>query len=75
MTELREQAIERIRALPPQTQDVVASVLLRLAGDEGPVHQVTPDEEADLAAADADIARGELGTDEQVRAVWARRGS
>ncbi len=74
MTELLEQAIERVRALPPETQDDFARVLLRLAGDDEPVYQLTPEEEADLAAADAEIARGELATDEQVRAVWAKHG-
>ena len=75
MTELLEHAIQRVRALPDETQDDFARVLLRLAGDAGPVYQLTPEEEADLDAADEEIERGELATDEQVRAVFAKFGS
>jgi hypothetical protein len=33
---------------------------------------LTPEEEAGLAEADAEIERGELATDEEVRAMWAK---
>jgi hypothetical protein len=33
---------------------------------------LTPDEDADLAEADAEIARGELATDDQVRTIWTK---
>lgn len=72
MTELLERAIERVRALPPETQDDLARVLLQLTGEEQPLYQLTAEEEADLIAADVEIARGEFATDEQVRAVWAK---
>lgn len=74
MTELLELAIERVRALPPKEQDDVARVLLQMTGEEQPVYQLTPDENADLANADAEIERGELATDEEVHAFWARHG-
>jgi hypothetical protein len=45
---------------------------LAFAGIEQPPIQLTPEEEADLAEADAEIARGELSTDEEVRAIWAK---
>ena len=35
---------------------------------ETPVIQLTPEEDADLAAAEEEVARGELATDEQMRA-------
>lgn len=72
MTDLLEQVIERVRALPPETQDDLARVLLRLTGEDAPVYRLTPEEEADLAAADEEIARGDLATDDEVRAVFAR---
>jgi hypothetical protein len=72
MTELLEQAIERVRALPPETQDDFARVLLRLAGEDEAIHQLTPDEEADLAAADAEIARGEFASEAEVEAVFSK---
>ena len=72
MTELLEQAIERVRALPPETQDDFARVLLRLAGEGGPIYQLTLEEAADLADADAEIARGEFATDAEAAAVFSK---
>lgn len=72
MTELLEQAIERVRALPPEAQDDFARVLLRLTGEDGPIYQLTPEEEADLAAADAEIARGDLADEAEVQAVFSK---
>lgn len=72
MTKLLQQAMKRVRALSPEAQDDLARVLLRLTGEDGPVYQLTPEEEADLADADAEIARGGLATDEEVRSVFAR---
>jgi hypothetical protein len=74
MTELLEIAIERARALSPEMQDDLARILLRLAGEEEQIYQLTSEEEADLIAADDEIARGEFATDEEVQAVFARHG-
>ena len=75
MTQLLDQAFERVRALPPETQDEYARVLLRLAGDdEGDVYQLTPEEEASLAKSLAQAERGEFASDEEVEAVWAKHG-
>jgi hypothetical protein len=41
-------------------------------GIEQPAILLTPQEIADLAEADAEIARGELATDEDVRATWSK---
>lgn len=72
MTELLEQAVERVRTLPPDQQDEFARVLLRLTGDDEPVYQLTPEEEASLAKSLEEAERGEFATDEQVRAIWAK---
>ncbi len=48
-------------------------LLLQLAGEEQPVIQLTAEERADLTDADAEIARGEFATDEQVRSMLAKR--
>jgi hypothetical protein len=72
MTELLEHAVETVRALPPAMQDELARVLLQLAGEEQPVIQLTAEEDADLAAADEEIARGEFATDEEMSAIWAK---
>jgi hypothetical protein len=71
MTKLLDQALEAARSLPPDAQDNIARVVLRLAGadDESPA-QLTPEEQAAIVASKAAAARGEFATDEQVRAVW-----
>jgi hypothetical protein len=70
MTKLLEQAVETVRGLPADVQDDLARTLLRLAGEDQPVICLTPEERADLAAADAEIARGELATDADIAALW-----
>jgi hypothetical protein len=52
-------------------QDEAARLLLAFAGIEQPPIPLTPDEDTDLAEADAEIARGELATDDQVHAMLA----
>jgi hypothetical protein len=74
MTELLEHAVETVRTLPPETQDAVARFLLQFVRDDEPAIRLTPEEEADLAAADEEIARGEFATDEEVSAIWAKHG-
>ena len=74
MTRLLEQAIETVSALPEDVQDELARILLQFAGVEQPPYVLTPEEEADLAEADAEVLRGEFATDEEVRAMWAKHG-
>jgi hypothetical protein len=74
MTELLERAIARVRALPEAMQDDAARMLLRYAGEDEPFYRLTPEEEADLAASDAEVARGDFATDDDMRAIWAKHG-
>lgn len=72
MTDLLDRAIARMHALPPEMQDEAARLLLLFAGEGEPVIQLTPEEETDLHEADAEIARGEFATEEEVEAVRAK---
>ena len=75
MTKLLDQAVEAARNLPPDAQDDIAHVVLRLAGaDDEPPVPLTPDEQAAITTSKAAAARGEFATDEEVRAVWAKHG-
>jgi hypothetical protein len=75
MTKLLDQAVEAARSLPPDAQDDIAHVVLRLTGaDDEPPVPLTPDEQAAITASKAAAARGEFATEEQVRAVWAKHG-
>ena len=72
MTKLFEQAVETVRGLPPEIQDELARMLLQLAGEDQPLFQLSPEEEASLDESLAQADRGEFATDEQVRAIWAK---
>jgi hypothetical protein len=75
MTELLERAIARVRALPDAMQDDAARMLLVFAGDGAKtVYHLTPEEEAEQDAADAEEARGDYASDEEIRAIWAKHG-
>jgi hypothetical protein len=75
MTKLLDRALKVARSLPPETQDDIARVVLRLSGadDEAPL-PLTPEEQAAIAASKSAARRGEFATDEQVRAAWAKHG-
>jgi hypothetical protein len=74
MTRLLEEAFSTVANLPDAEQDELARVMLQLAGVNQPPLQLTPEEEADLAEADAEIARGDLASPEEVQAMWAKHG-
>jgi hypothetical protein len=74
MTRLLEEAFCTVAALPDARQDELARVMLQLAGVDQPPIQLTSEEDADRAEAEAEIERGELATAEEVRAMWAKHG-
>ncbi len=74
MTELLDRAIARVRMLPSETQDELAGVLLRLAGEDEPVYRINPEEEASFVNSRAQAARRDFASDEQIRAIWAKHG-
>jgi hypothetical protein len=76
MTKLLDRALEATRSLPPDAQDDIARVILRLAGtdDEASPVPLSREERAAVEASKAAAARGEYATDEQVRVVWRKHG-
>jgi FAD/FMN-containing dehydrogenase len=69
MTRLFGQAVA---GLPEAEQDDYARLLLRLVGsDPTPVH-LTAEEDADLAEAEREAARGECASEEEIAALWAK---
>jgi predicted transcriptional regulator len=74
VTRLFKQAVETVSALPDDTQDELARILLQLAGVEQSSYELTPEEESDLDASLAEAEQGEFATDEEVRAMWAKHG-
>ncbi|MDD1527147.1 hypothetical protein C7U92_05535 [Bradyrhizobium sp. WBOS7] len=74
MTRLLEEAFSKVSGLPESEQDELARALLELAGLDQPPIQLTAAEDADLAEAEAEIARGELASADEIRAMWAKHG-
>jgi hypothetical protein len=76
MTRLLDQAMATARSLPPDAQDDIARVVLRLVGGDTEASAVAlaPEERSAIAASKAAAACGEFASDEQVRAVWANYG-
>ena len=73
MTDLFERAVATVSRLDPAMQDDIAAAMMALAGqDEAPLADLTPEEEAAIAASQAAAARGEFATDEQVAALMAK---
>lgn len=74
MTDLLDRAVKTVRALAPEVQDEIARLMLAYSGDEEQPAELTLEELADLEASDAEVARGEFATDEQMRVLWAKHG-
>lgn len=74
MTDLMLEAIDALSGLPDDQQDDVARAVLRLAGRRETVYALTAEEEADLDAADREVARGDIATDEHMKAIWTKYG-
>ncbi|MFD1704323.1 hypothetical protein ACFSCV_15050 [Methylopila henanensis] len=72
MTELLEQAVQTARKLPAEMQDELARLMLTYAGRDAQVIDLTPEEEADLIEAQAEMKRGDFATDDEVEAVLSR---
>ncbi len=75
MTKLLEQAVAVVRRLPARDQDEIARAIMELAGADAaePVRLAAEEREA-IERSKAAADRGEFATDEEVQAVWAKRG-
>ena len=71
MTKMIKEAIEVLRELPEERQETIARAILDYASDDG-VYHLTDDERAEVRAGLAEIERGEVASDRQVRAVYKR---
>jgi len=75
MTKLLDDALRAASNLPPDAQDSIARVVLRLAGtDEEPPAALSADERVAIATSKAAAARGAFAHDDEVRAAWAKHG-
>ena len=72
MTDQLDLAFAAIRKLDPARQEEVAIILQMLAAeDDG---DLTPEDEIAIAISEAESARGEYASDEEIAAIWAKHG-
>jgi hypothetical protein len=75
MTKLFERAVETVRALPPETQDALARLVLQLAReDDLPPIAMSVEEETSFEESIAEAERGEFVSDQTIQAFWAKHG-
>ena len=68
-----EAVFDRVRAWSPEKQRVAMEALLWFEdGDD--IYELSPEERADLEEGLAELDRGEVATDDEVAAVFARFG-
>jgi hypothetical protein len=72
MTELLKYAVETARGLSAEMQDDIARTLLQLLGRAAPLYQLSEEDRADLADADAEIERGDFASEAEVKALWTK---
>lgn len=74
MTDLLDQAIESLRRIAPEQREEVARAILELVGDPLPAIVLSEEDRAAIDEAEAEFERGEVASDADVRAIWAKHG-
>jgi hypothetical protein len=69
-----EKALEAVASWPADRQDAAAEVLERMNELATAPYKLSAEESADLEAALAEARRGELASDAEVAAMFARHG-
>ena len=74
MTKMMREAIAVLEELPEEKQETLARAILDYASHDDDVYHLTDEECADVRAGLAEIERGEIATEAEVRAVYKRIG-
>ena len=74
MTELLERAVDAARRLSPNEQDGIARAILSWADDGQDPIVLTDAEQTAIAKSRAAARKGEIASDAEVAAVWAKHG-
>ncbi|HKU97727.1 MAG TPA: hypothetical protein VJR58_20730 [Vineibacter sp.] len=69
-----EKIFEAVRQWPADRQDAAAEILEQMGALESGPYQLSPEEQADLEEALNEVRRGELASDGDVAATFARLG-
>jgi hypothetical protein len=63
---------DRVRTWPERRQEDAARLLLAMEAHGAAVYQLSDEEQADIEESLAEVARGEVASDEEVAAVFNR---
>ena len=74
MTKMVREAIEALQELPEERQETIARAIIDYASHDEGVYHLTDDERAEVRMGLAEIERGEIASDGEVRAVYKRIG-
>jgi hypothetical protein len=74
MMTLLERAFAVARELPDEMQDEAARAVLSYLGHELPEFELTPEDTDAVSRSREAFSQGDIATDEQVRAIWAKHG-
>lgn len=69
-----EKALEAVKTWSADRQDTAAEILEHLDSLEAEPYELSPEERADLEEALEEVKRGEIASDAEVAAVFARLG-
>ena len=74
MVKMVREAIEALQELPEGPQEMIARAILDFASHDDGVYRLTDEERREVRAGLAEIERGDIANDEEVRAVYNRIG-
>jgi hypothetical protein len=74
MTKIMWEATGALQELPEERQDTIARAILDYASHDDGVYHLTDEERAEVKAALAEIERGAIASDDEIRAVYERVG-
>jgi predicted transcriptional regulator len=67
-----DEVLDRVKTWPAERQEQAIRVLLEMEAEATGVYQLSPEELADVEEGLREIERGEVASDEQVAAMFAR---
>jgi predicted transcriptional regulator len=74
MTNMVREAIEALKELPEDRQEVLAHAILDYASQDDGLYHLTVEERAQVHAGLDEIKRGDIATDDEVAKVYRRIG-
>ena len=74
MTELLKKALERASMWSPERQDDAARLLLFIEEQDHTSYRFSPEQEAGVKEALAEVERGAFASEEEMAALWAKCG-